>query len=258
MTSVIYEQRNTTAILTLNREQKLNALSRSMMQELREGLDRADDDQTLRCVILTGAGERAFCAGTDISEIAGLDENEAREIAIRGNDLCNRIENFRMPVIAAVNGVAAGGGFELVLACHLRLAAPHATFSLPELKLGIIPGYGGSQRLAKEIGRSRAIEMMILSKRLTANQAKQAGIVNRVTEEGNVLSAAEELASEIGQLAPLAIRACLSAVTRGIDLPLAEGLELETELFASLFKTNDMREGTRAFLEKRKARFDGT
>jgi enoyl-CoA hydratase/carnithine racemase len=257
MTNVIYEKRNTTAIITLNREQKLNALSSSMMRDVHEALDRADSDEALRCVILTGAGERAFCAGTDISEIADLDENGGRGAAKRGNDVCNRIEDFRMPVIAAINGIAAGGGFELVLACHLRLAAAHATFSLPELKLGVIPGYGGSQRLAKEIGRSRAIELMLLSKLLKAADAKQIGLINRVIDDGNVLVAAEQMAKEIGELAPLAIRACLSAVTRGIDLPLAEGLELETELFASLFSTNDMREGTKAFLEKRKPKFTG-
>jgi enoyl-CoA hydratase len=160
-------------------------------------------------------------------------------------------------VIAAINGIAAGGGCELALGCHIRLASTNARFSLPETKLGIIPGYGGTQRLAREIGNGRAVEMMLTGKTVGAEAALQEGLVNRLTTFEDLLAVAESLANEIALLAPLAIRACLKALTRGSDLPLAQGLKLEAELFARLFDTEDMREGTRAFLEKRQPRFSG-
>ncbi len=258
MPNINYEKRGAVAVLTLNRPEKLNALSRAMILALGEALDQIDEDQSLRCVILTGAGQRAFCVGTDISELPNLNEVEARETSSRGQSVCDRIEGFRLPFIAAINGIAAGGGCELALACHLRLAAPLAEFSLPETRLGIIPGYGGTQRLAREISPGRALEMMLTGRRLPATEAHQLGLVNRIVEVGQLLNQAEALANEIAELAPLAIRACLQAVTRGIDLPLTEGLALETELFAALFATDDVREGTSAFLEKRKPMFSGS
>ncbi len=258
MSNIDYEKHGAVAVLTLNRPEKLNALSRAMMVALGEALDQIDEDQSLRCVILTGAGERAFCAGTDISELTNLNEVEAHATSLRGQAVCDRIERLRLPVIGAINGIAVGGGCELALACHIRLATPQAEFSLPETRLGIIPGYGGTQRLAREIGRGRALEMMLTSRRLPASEAHQVGLVNRMVEAGQLLNEAEALAHEISELAPLAIRACLKAVTRGIDLPLAEGLALETELFAALFATTDVREGTSAFLEKRKPVFSGS
>lgn len=258
MSTISYETRGPVGVLTLNRPEKLNALSKRMTLALTEELDEIDKDQHLRCVILTGAGERAFCVGTDINELGHLNELEARETSQRGQAVCDRIEGFRVPVIAAVNGFAAGGGWELALACHLRLAATNAEFSLPETRLGIIPGYGGTQRLEREIGRGRALEMLLTGRRLSASEAHQFGLVNRVVEKTQLLNQAEELANEIAELAPLAITACLEAVNGGIDLPLAAGFALETELFAALFATNDVREGTRAFLEKRKPVFSGT
>lgn len=255
---IIYERRDSLAIIRLDRSEKLNALSREMITALSGAFEQLENQPDLRAVILTGAGERAFCAGTDITELTQLNEHEARETSKRGQAVCDQIEDFPVPVIAAVNGIAAGGGCELALACHLRIASTKAEFSLPEIKLGVIPGYGGTQRLPREIGYGRALDVMLTGKTLSAEEAFRIGLVNRVSEPGVLLSEAELLANDIAKLAPLAIRACLQAVTRGLELPLEEGLALETELFAGLFATVDMREGTGAFLEKRTPVFKGT
>lgn len=256
MSFILYEPRDAFSIVRLNRPEKFNALSREMLLELGDTFSQINESD-LRAVILTGAGEKAFCAGTDLSELAGLDKSEARETSERGQALCNQIEQCTVPVIAAVNGFAVGGGCELAMACHMRIAASTARFSLPETKLGVIPGYGGTQRLPREIGCSRALEIMLAGRDLSADEACQIGLVNRVADPASLLGEAESLAGDIAKLAPLAIRACLQAVTRGLELPLADGLALEAELFASLFATEDMREGTRAFLEKRTPVFKG-
>jgi enoyl-CoA hydratase len=255
---IIYECRGSVALIYLNAPEKRNALSLEMLAGLRDTLGQIQRETSIRVVILTGSGNQAFSSGTDINELKELSETEARETARLGQSVCDQIADSPLPVIAAVNGLAAGGGCELALACHMRLASSNAAFSLPETKLGIIPGYGATQRLPREIGRVRAIEIMLTGRTLPAAEAFRAGLVNRVTEAGSLLVDADSLANEIAQLAPLAIRACLRAVNRGFELPLAEGLALETELFASLFASNDMREGTRAFLEKRKPVFNGT
>ena len=209
------------------------------------------NDADLRAVILTGTGERAFCAGTDIGELASIDEGEAENVSKRGQELCNQIESCPVPVIAAINGIAVGGGCEFALACHIRLATPNARFSLPETRLGIIPGYGGTQRLPRDIGQARALELMLAGGELSAAEALRLGLLNRIADHDQLVAEATSIANEIAKLAPLAIRACLQAVTRGLELPLEEGLQLEAQLFSSLFATEDMREGTRAFLEKR-------
>jgi enoyl-CoA hydratase len=250
------ELSDSVAIIHLNRPEKLNTLSREMVFTLSNTLTNLDQQTDLRAIILTGAGEKAFCAGTDISELTGLDETEARAVSERGQSLCEQVERSSVPVIAAINGVAAGGGCELALACHIRIASPNAVFSLPETKLGVIPGYGGTQRLAREIGRARAIEIMLTARTVGAEEALRIGLINRIAAT-SLLSEAESLAGEIASLAPLAIRACLEAVTRGAELPLAEGLALESRLFADLFATDDVREGTSAFLEKRTPAFKG-
>jgi enoyl-CoA hydratase len=255
---IITERRDSVAIIRLNRPEKLNALSREMIVALSEIFINVQSQPDLRAIILTGAGDRAFSAGTEISELAQLDVDEAGEVSERGQSLCNQIEKCGVPVIAAINGIAAGGGCELALACHLRIAAPTAQFSLPETKLGVIPGYGGTQRLAREIGRGRALEIMLQGRTVGAQEALHIGLINRIATTGALLSDAESLAQEIAQLAPQAIRACLEAVTRGVELSLEEGLALEAQLFARLFATDDMREGTRAFLEKRKPVFKGS
>lgn len=251
------QRRSSIEIIQLNRPEKFNALSREMIVSLSDTFTNLARDAQLRAVILTGAGDKSFCAGTDISELTQLTERDAKTVSERGQSLCNQIENSPVPVIAAINGIAAGGGCELALACHIRIASNNARFSLPETKLGIIPGYGGTQRLAREIGAGHALEMMLTGKTVNAEEALQSGLINRLTSAGDLLAEAELLAHEIAQLAPLAIRACLKAMTLGLELPLAEGLALETELFAGLFGTEDMREGTRAFLEKRRPVFKG-
>jgi enoyl-CoA hydratase len=257
MSYILQERRDHVFIVRLNRPDKFNALSRDMILALSNTFTNIEKQRELRAVILTGAGERAFCAGTDISELAGLDEDHAREVSRRGQALCNQIESCGVPVIAAVNGIAAGGGCELALACHIRTASPNAQFSLPETKLGAMPGYGGTQRLAREVGNGRALEMMLTGRTVTAAEALQFGLINRIVPADELLNAAESLAHEIASLAPLAIRACLEAVNRGADLTLAEGLALEAKLFAGLFASDDVREGTSAFLEKRPPVFKG-
>jgi enoyl-CoA hydratase len=256
--SISEERRESFAIIRLNRPEKFNALSREMIIALSEIFTNLESPPDLRAIILTGAGDRSFCVGTDVTELANLDNDHAREVPERGQALCNQIENCGVPVIAAVNGIAAGGGCELALACHMRIASPNASFSLPETKLGIISGYGGTQRLTREIGRGRALEIVLTGRTVRVEEALRIGLTNRVAATGDLLTEAESLAREISNLAPLAIRACLEALTRGIDLPLAEGLALEARLFSSLFATNDMREGTRAFLEKRQPVFKGS
>ena len=241
----------------LNRPAKLNALTRVMLERLAELFRAFGERRDLRAIILTGAGEAAFSAGTDIAELDGLDEAGALETARRGQETCEAIELCPVPVIAAVGGVAAGGGCELALACHLRLAATHATFSLPELKLGMIPAYGGTQRLARCVGQGRALAAMLAGESLSAEEALRLGLVNRVVAPEQLAAEALTLATTLSQSAPLAVRACLAAVTRGARLPLADGLALEAELFSQLFSTADVREGTRAFLEKRAPIFKG-
>jgi len=255
MPSLILERTPTYAIICLNRPEKLNALSRAMLEALEVELISLQPDEQLRVVILTGEGERAFCAGTDISELS--EGSEGAEIAKRGQKVCDRIENFSVPVIAAINGIVAGGGLELALACHLRIASTEAKFSLPETQLGLMPGYGGTQRLTRELGVGRGLEMMLTGRTMTSDEALEFGLVNRVVPQSAVLSETVSLAEEISRLSPLSIRACLKAVIQGLDLPLEDGLKLETELFASLFDTADAREGTSAFLEKRKPVFKG-
>jgi len=249
---ILSERAGGVAILRLNRPEKLNALSAKMIRELSNKLKQLEGDEELRVVILTAEGDQAFCAGTETSELAALSE-----ATTTGQKLCGQIEFFPVPVIAAINGLAAGGGCELALACHLRVASSGATFSLSETKLGLISAYGGTQRLPREVGEGRALEIMLTGKTVTAEEAFDIGLVNRLATSANLLTEAHTLANDIAHLAPLAIRACLQAVTRGLELPLEKGLALEAELFAALFATDDVREGTSAFLEKRSPKFKG-
>jgi enoyl-CoA hydratase/carnithine racemase len=254
---VIAERRDSLAIIRLNRPEKLNALSREMIVTLNDIFSNLERQSDVRAIVLTGAGDNAFCAGADIGELTGLDKDQARDVSERGQALFNQIEGYSVPVIAAINGIAVGAGCELALACHIRIASPNASFSLPETKLGIIPGSGVTERLAREIRWGRALEIVLTRRTVDAEEALRIGLINRIADD-SVLTEAESLAQEISILAPLAIRACIEAVTRGIELPLAEGLALEAQLFSSLFATNDMREGTRAFLEKRLPVFKGS
>jgi enoyl-CoA hydratase len=241
----------------LERPSKRNALTREMLERLGEVFAGVAARRDLRAVVLGGAGGD-FCAGTDVAELAGMGEAEALAKAARGQEVCDLIEACGTPVIAAVQGAAAGGGCELALACHLRVAAAGARFSLPETRLGVIPAYGGTQRLARAVGAGRALAAMLAGEEVGAEEALRLGLVNRVVEEGALAREAEALALAIVETsAPLAARACLEAVTRGARLPFDEALRLEAELFSRLFSTLDVREGTRAFLEKRRPVFKG-
>ena len=257
MPNVLLERTGGCALVTLNRPDKLNALTSEMKADLLSLLEKLHGDELLRVIVFTGSGDKAFCAGTDIAELSELSDQQGREVSESGQKLSREFETFPVPVIAAVNGLAAGGGFELLLGCHLRIASTAATFSLPETWLGLMPAYGATQRLVREIGLGHAVEWMLTRRKISAEEAFDFGLLNRIVPPGRLLEEALSLAHEIEQLSPLSIRACLQAVTQGIELPLEEGLALETELFASLFSTEDAREGTRAFLEKRKPVFKG-
>jgi enoyl-CoA hydratase len=255
--NVNFEEHGPVAYVRLERPAKRNALTHAMLERLREIFAGISARRDLRAIILSGAGAD-FCAGTDISELEALDEAGARRKAERGQEVCDAIELCGTPVIAAVQGVAAGGGCELALACHLRVVAKGTRFSLPETRLGVIPAYGGTQRLARATGAGRALAAMLAGEEIKADEALRLGLVNRVVEPERLTTETEALArSIIDTAAPLAARACLEAVTRGSRLSLDEGLRLEAELFSRLFSTEDVREGTRAFLEKRKPEFKG-
>jgi len=243
--------------IVLNHPDKLNALSKELLVRLTELLQTVHNFKHLRVLILTGAGDKAFCAGTDIGELADLNEDEAKQASERGQRVYDLIENSPVPVIAAINGITAGGGFELALACHLRAASDTADFSLPETNSDLIPAYGSTQRLARIIGEGRVNELMIANKKIRAEEALKIGLINRVVPSSQLLNKTESMANEIAKLAPLAVRALLTAVIRGADLPIEDGLKLEAKLFSELFSTEDMREGTRAFLEKRQPNFQG-
>jgi enoyl-CoA hydratase len=254
---VATEERGALLFVRLERPEKRNALTRAMLERLDEVFAGVAARRDLRAVILSGAG-KDFCAGTDVAELEGMNEAAARRKSERGHEVCERIELCGTPVIAAVQGAAAGGGCELALACHLRVASTDARFGLPEARLGVIPGYGGTQRLARAVGAGRALAAMLAGEEIGAEEALRLGLVNRVVGPERLAPEAEALAQAIiDNAAPLAARACLQAVTRGARLPLDEALRLEAELFARLFATEDVREGTRAFLEKRRPDFKG-
>ena len=245
-------------VLTVDRPEKLNALNSAVVNELAQEIGVAEASESLRCLIVTGAGEKAFIAGADIGELATLTPVEGREHSRRGQALLDRLERLPVPTIAAINGYAYGGGLELAMACTLRVASENARMGLPETSLGILPGYGGTQRLARHVGRARALELVLTSEKgLTATEAERIGLVNRVVEPGKALSAALDMARRIAANGPVACRYALEAIRRGLDMPLAEGQVLEATLFGLCAATTDMKEGMRAFLEKRPAKFTG-
>lgn len=245
------------ARITLNRPAKLNALNAQTITALGQALAQLRGDEAVRAIILTGAGEKAFAAGADIGELARLEPIAGREYGLRGQGLFREIEMFPKPVIAAINGYALGGGLELALACTFRVASENARLGQPEVKLGLIPGYGGSQRLPRLIGAGRALEMLLTGEPLTAAEAMACGLVNHVVPAAELLPKCEEIGRGIAANAPLAIRLCLEAVRRGSEMNSEEALYLESSLFSLLSTTEDMKEGTRAFLEKRTAQFHG-
>jgi enoyl-CoA hydratase len=244
------------ATVTIDRPETRNALNAAAMDEIRRAaLDlRRDDD--VRAVVITGAG-KAFVAGADIGELAVLDPMSARAFSQRGQHVFDLIENLGKPVIAAVNGFALGGGCELAMACTLRIAAEAARFGQPEVNLGLLPGYGGTQRLARLVGKGRALELMLRGHIIDATEAWRIGLVDQVVPTADLMSAASQLAAALAEKPALAVRAILEAVNRGLDMPLAAGQAHEATLFGLVAGTDDMKEGTRAFIEKRKPVFQG-
>ncbi len=245
------------ATVTVNRPEKLNALTRATIDELRTAFEELGADAEVGGVILTGAGEKAFVAGADIGELKDLGPVAAREHALRGQALCRTIETLGKPVVAAVQGFALGGGCELAMACTLRVAGEKARFGQPEVKLGLIPGFGGTQRLGRLVGRGAALELLLTGEMIDAREAHRLGLVNRVVPQEQVMEEARTLMASILERAPLAVRYTLEATHQGLEMPLEDGLRLEANLFAVTFATEDKVEGTRAFLEKRPPAFRG-
>ena len=241
--------------ITVNRPAKLNALNAAVLAELGDAVGDAKKAEAVKAVVITGAGEKAFVAGADIAEFAGISAAAAQALARRGQHLFDRIAALPKPVVAAVNGFALGGGCELAMACHLRVASSNAKFGQPEVKLGLIPGYGGTQRLPRLVGQARALELLLTGRTIDAATALQWGLVNRVVEPTELVATVQALVAEILAVSPAAVARCLEAVRAGADLPLDRAMAVEASLFGLCFATEDMREGVAAFLEKRAARF---
>jgi enoyl-CoA hydratase len=255
--NLLYEVKDSIARITFNRPTVLNALNRKTIEELGECLKAARHDDAVRVLILTGAGEKAFVAGADINELAKQTPVNGKEFALFGQEVIHRLETIGKPSIAAINGFALGGGCEVALACTMRIASKNAKLGQPEVKLGILPGYGGSQRLPRLCGKGVAQELILTGEMITADEALRIGLVNRVVELSELLATAEAIAKKIVANAPLAVKYAMEAVERGMEMPQEEGLFLEATLFGLCCATEDMREGTRAFLEKRPAKFEG-
>ena len=251
------ETRDSIHIITIDRPKVLNALNAQTVAEIGSAFDAVRDDASVKCVILTGGGEKAFVAGADINELAQMTPVSGKDTSARGQNVFRAIERFPKPVIAAINGFALGGGCELALACHIRIASEKAQLGLPEVTLGIIPGYGGTQRMARLLGKGKALELILTGDRIGAAEAERIGLVNKVVPADQLMSAAEEMGRTIASRGPLAVRAAIEAVMSGSEMPFDEGQFLEATLFGLLASTEDMKEGMGAFLEKRKADFKG-
>jgi enoyl-CoA hydratase len=251
------ERDGAVATVTVNRPSVLNALNRQAIAELDRAFAALGADGEVAAAILTGAGEKAFVAGADIAEIQALDAAAGCDFARAGQAVFDRIEGLGKPVVAAINGFALGGGCELALACTLRLAAETARFGQPEVKLGLIPGYGGTQRLARQVGPGRALDLLLTGRMVNAAEALAIGLVQRVVPADRLLAEARQLLDEMLKHSPLALRLCIEAVNRGAGLALADGLAVEAELFGRACGSEDKREGTAAFLAKRPPRFTG-
>src|SRR6202048_3175755 len=255
--NLLYEKRDGIAYITFNRPKVLNALNRTTIEELHHALLDARDDAAVRVLILTGSGEKAFVAGADINELAQQTPVSGKEFSLYGQSVFHLLETIGKPSICAINGFALGGGCELALACTIRIASKSAKLGQPEVKLGLIPGYGGSQRLARLCGKGVAHELCLPGEMITAEEALRCGRVNRIFEPPELLPAAEAMAKKIIANAPLAVKYTMEAIERGVETPQEEGLFLEATLFGLSCATEDMREGTKSFLEKRGAQFQG-
>ena len=256
MDYVTIQHEDDVAVLTIDRQEKLNALDRQVVEEIGQALLELESEGP-RAIIVTGAGERAFIAGADIRAMSVMDPLEAKRFSEIGHAAMALLDRSPIPTMAAVNGFALGGGCEVALACDIRIAAENATFGFPEVGLGILPGMGGTQRLPRLIGPALAKELIFTGRRISAGEAREIGLVNRVVDEGEALNTARELAAEISANGPLAVRHAKAAANRTLDVDLISGLEYEADQFALLFATEDAREGMNAFSEKRKPQFEG-
>jgi enoyl-CoA hydratase len=255
--NLLVERDGGVAILTINRPKVLNALNSQTLDELRRAILDLKRDDSVRTVILTGAGEKSFIAGADINELATQTPVSGREHAMAGQHILDLIEHMGKPVIAAINGFALGGGCELAMACTIRIAADTAKLGQPEINLGLIPGYAGTQRLTRIVGRGRALELLLTGDQVTAQEAHRLGLVNRVVPAAELMAEAKKLAATLAAKAPVATRYILEAVHKGVEMPFAQAQVFEATLFGLVASTDDMREGTKAFLEKRRAEFKG-
>ena len=255
--NLLFETKDAIAYITINRPKVLNALNAATMEELRQALHAVKNDPGIRAVILTGAGGKAFVAGADIGELAKQSPVTAKEYTLRGQNVLNLMENLGKPVIACVNGFALGGGCEMALAATLRLASENAKLGQPEVKLGIMAGYGGSQRLPRLVGKGIALQLLLSGEMISAQEAHRIGLVNEVVPLSELIPRAEAIARQIIANAPLAVQYTIEAVNRGMETPLAEGLYIEAALFSVVCASEDKNEGTRAFLEKRPPQFKG-
>ena len=253
--NLLSENRDGILWLTVNRPEKLNALNQTTLAEIENAIVSAGSDDEVWAVVVTGAGEKAFVAGADIGELNTLGPVEAKEFALRGQAIFFKIERLTKPVVAAVNGFAFGGGCELAMACHLRVASINALFGQPEVKLGLIPGFAGTQRLPRLVGRSRALEILLTGRNVDVEEAEKIGLVNSVCEQAELADTVDSLLRKVVANGPLAVAHCIEAVNHGLDMPLEDACLLEATLFGVGAASEEMREGTSAFLEKRKAQF---
>ena len=255
--NIKYEIKDSIGYITLNRPKVMNALNRQTIEELYSAFDAAKKDATVKGIILTGAGDKAFIAGADIAELLAIDAYQAGEFSASGQEVLSFIETLGKPVIAAVNGFALGGGCETAMACTIRVAAEHAKFGQPEVKLGIIPGYGGTQRLPRLVGKGRALQLILTGDVIGAHEAFRIGLVNEVVPAEDLLSRCEGILKQIGANAPLAVRCSIEATNEGLETDLNSGLKLEAKYFALVAATEDKKEGASAFIQKRAPQFQG-
>ncbi len=255
-TDLILDEQEHILLIKINRPKSLNALNRSVFSQLKELLEFVKTKPGIRCIIITGEGSKAFVAGADISEFSAIKANEAKSFLSLGNEVMNTIENYHIPIIAAINGFALGGGCELAMACHIRLASQNAKFGMPEINLGILPGYGGTQRLPKLVGSSKALEIMLTGDMINAEKALSIGLINSVFDEAELISKAKELASRLIQKAPFSVQSIIGAVSKS-NGDLSKGIEYEGDLFNACANSEDFKEGVSAFFEKRKPVFKG-
>jgi enoyl-CoA hydratase/carnithine racemase len=255
--NLLIERDGAVAIVTINRPNVLNALNTVTVDELRRAMLAFKQDDSVRAIIVTGAGEKSFVAGADINELAVQTPTGGREHALAGQHVFDVIENLGKPVVAAINGFALGGGCELAMACTLRIAAETARLGQPEIALGLIPGYAGTQRLARLVGKGRAMEMILTGTPIAADEALRIGLVTRVVPASQLMVEARKLATQLATSAPIAMRYIINAINKGVEMPFAEACQYEATLFGLVASTDDMREGTSAFLEKRKPQFKG-